>query len=37
MHYFDSRGVHTIYEMRVSNDGWEIARDAAEREALHGS
>jgi hypothetical protein len=27
-HYFDSRGVHRIYEMRVTDDGWEIARDA---------
>lgn len=26
MHYFDSRGVYRIYEMRVSADGWEIAR-----------
>lgn len=30
MHYFDSRGVHRIYEMKVSGDGWEIARDAPE-------
>jgi hypothetical protein len=28
-HYFDSRGVHRIYEFRVTDDGWEIARDAA--------
>jgi hypothetical protein len=28
-HYFDSRGVHRIYEMRVTDDSWEIARDAA--------
>jgi hypothetical protein len=27
-HYFDSRGVHRIYEMRITDDGWEIARDA---------
>jgi len=27
-HYFDSRGVHRIYELRVTDDGWEIARDA---------
>jgi hypothetical protein len=33
MHYFDSRGVHRIYEMRVTDDGWEIARDAARRDA----
>ncbi len=30
MHYFDSRGIHRIYEMTVTNDGWEIARDAPE-------
>lgn len=30
MHYFDSRGVHRIYEMTVSEEGWEIARDAPE-------
>ena len=28
-HYFDSRGVHRIYEFRVTDDGWEITRDAA--------
>jgi hypothetical protein len=28
-HYFDSRGVHRIYEMRVTDDSWEIGRDAA--------
>jgi hypothetical protein len=28
-HYFDSRGVHRVYEFRVTDDGWEIARDAA--------
>jgi hypothetical protein len=28
-HYFDSRGVHRIYELCVTDDGWEIARDAA--------
>ena len=33
MHYFDARGVHRIYEMRVTDDGWEIARDAARRDA----
>jgi hypothetical protein len=27
---FDSRGVHRIYDMRVTDDGWEIARDAPE-------
>jgi hypothetical protein len=29
MHYFDSRGVHRIYEVRVTDGGWEFARDAA--------
>ncbi len=28
-HYFDSRGVHRIYELRVTGDGWEITRNAA--------
>jgi hypothetical protein len=28
-HYFDSRGVHRILELRVTDDGWEMARDAA--------
>jgi hypothetical protein len=32
-HYFDSRGVHRIYEMHVTDEGWEIARDAAGRDA----
>jgi hypothetical protein len=32
-HYFDSRGVHRIYELSVTDDGWEIARDAAGRDA----
>jgi hypothetical protein len=32
-HYFDSRGVHRILEMRVTDDGWEIARDATGRDA----
>lgn len=30
MHYFDSRGVHRIYELTVTDDGWAIARDAPE-------
>src|SRR6202011_6076256 len=30
MHYFDSRGVHRVLEMSVTEDGWEIARDAPE-------
>jgi hypothetical protein len=29
-HYFDSRGVHRILELRVTDDGWELARDAPE-------
>jgi hypothetical protein len=29
-HYFDSRGVHRILAVRVSDDGWELARDAPE-------
>jgi hypothetical protein len=33
MHYFDSRGVHRIYEVHVTQDGWEFARDAAGRDA----
>jgi hypothetical protein len=32
-HYFDSRGVHRILELRVTDDGWEIARDAADSDA----
>lgn len=28
MHYFDSRGVHRVYEMSMTEDGWETARDA---------
>lgn len=28
MHYFDSRGVYRIYELAVTDEGWEIARDA---------
>jgi hypothetical protein len=27
-HYFDSRGVHRIDEMRITDGGWEITRDA---------
>ena len=27
-HYFDSRGVHRIYELRVTDEAWELARDA---------
>jgi hypothetical protein len=27
-HYFDSRGVYRIYEMRITDGGWEITRDA---------
>ena len=29
-HYFDSRGVHRVYEFRVLENGWEMARDAPE-------
>jgi hypothetical protein len=28
MHYFDSRGVHRVYEMRLTDGGWKIWRDA---------
>lgn len=28
MHYFDSRGVHRVYEVGVSDDAWELSRDA---------
>ena len=30
MHYFDTRGVHRIYDVRVTDEGWETAmnRDA---------
>jgi len=27
MHYFDSRGVHRVYELGVTDDGWELAMD----------
>jgi hypothetical protein len=27
MHYFDSRGVHRIYPLTVTGDGWEMAMD----------
>lgn len=32
-HYFDSRGVHRIYEIRVTDDAWEIARNVARSDA----
>jgi hypothetical protein len=32
-HYFDSRGVYRIYELRVTDDGWGISRDAAGSDA----
>jgi hypothetical protein len=32
-HYFDSRGVHRVYEFSVTDDGWEIARNVAARDA----
>jgi hypothetical protein len=28
MHYFDSRGVHRLYEVSVSEDAWELSHDA---------
>lgn len=28
MHYFDSRGVNRVYEVGVSEDAWELSRDA---------
>jgi len=28
MHYFDSRGVDRLYEVSVSEDAWELSRDA---------
>jgi hypothetical protein len=27
MHYFDTRGVHRIYDVKVTDEGWEIAMD----------
>jgi hypothetical protein len=27
MHYFDTRGVHRIYDVTVTDGGWEIAMD----------
>jgi hypothetical protein len=27
MHYFDSRGVHRLFEVTVTDDGWEIVMD----------
>jgi hypothetical protein len=32
-HYFDSRGVHRVYEFNVTDDGWEFARNVAARDA----
>jgi hypothetical protein len=32
-HYFDSRGVHRTYEFGVTDDSWEISRDAAGSDA----
>ena len=29
-HSFDSRGVHRVYEFRVLENGWEMARNAPE-------
>jgi hypothetical protein len=28
MYYFDSRGVHRVYEMSLDEDGWRVWRDA---------
>ena len=28
MHYFDSRGVHRVYEVNMSDEAWKISRDA---------
>ena len=28
MHYFDSRGVHRVYKVSVSDEAWEFSRDA---------
>ena len=27
MHYFDTRGVHRLFELTASEDGWAIAMD----------
>jgi hypothetical protein len=27
MHYFDTRGVHRIYDVKVTDEGWEVAMD----------
>jgi hypothetical protein len=32
-HYFDSRGVHRVYEFSVTDDGWQISRDVAAGDA----
>jgi hypothetical protein len=32
-HYFDSRGVHRIYAIRITDAGWEIERNAARSDA----
>jgi hypothetical protein len=26
-HYFDSRGVHRVYELGITSDAWEISRE----------
>jgi hypothetical protein len=28
MHYFDERGVHRVYDVRIGAETWELARDA---------
>jgi hypothetical protein len=27
MHYFDSRGVHRLYEVTIADDGWTVSMD----------
>lgn len=27
LHYFDSRGVHRVYELRIGDESWEYLRD----------
>lgn len=29
MHYFDSRGVFRVYQSRMTDDAWQVWRDAA--------
>jgi hypothetical protein len=32
-HYFDSRGVHRIYELSMTDDSWEISREVPASDA----